>query len=167
MHALRGCGGLYIVRPSHSATARMAKSVDAGDLKSLASNGVPVRVRLRAPCFMRVSGLGLGATLFRNSFGRRDFLTPSLPYVLLGHDDGCVPELIPYLSVSVSARRSLNWKSAFGIFFAGGLEGSSIQRDSLELYRQVAIAQQLHCLVAYFHSRLSQTLGRSGPRPSR
>src|SRR5690606_18947877 len=27
----------------------MARSVDAGDLKSLASNGVPVRVRLRAP----------------------------------------------------------------------------------------------------------------------
>lgn len=47
--ALRGRRGLYIVRPSHSATARMAKSVDAGDLKSLASNGVPVRVRLRAP----------------------------------------------------------------------------------------------------------------------
>jgi hypothetical protein len=27
----------------------MAKSVDAGDLKSLARKGVPVRVRLRAP----------------------------------------------------------------------------------------------------------------------
>ena len=49
LHALRGRGGLYIVRPSHSATARMAKSVDAGDLKSLARKGVPVRVRLRAP----------------------------------------------------------------------------------------------------------------------
>ncbi len=30
--------------------ARMAKSVDAGDLKSPGSNTVPVQVRLRAPC---------------------------------------------------------------------------------------------------------------------
>lgn len=36
------------------ATARMAKSVDAGDLKSLGRKAVPVRVRLRAPV---ISGL--------------------------------------------------------------------------------------------------------------
>ena len=33
----------------HSATARMAKLVDAWDLKSPARKGVPVRFRLRAP----------------------------------------------------------------------------------------------------------------------
>lgn len=33
--------------------ARMVKLVDTADLKSAASNGVPVRFRLRAPVFMR------------------------------------------------------------------------------------------------------------------
>ena len=35
--------------------ARMVKLVDTGDLKSPASNGVPVRFRLRAPLFIRLS----------------------------------------------------------------------------------------------------------------
>ena len=51
---------LYIFRPRrsriHRATARMAKSVDAGDLKSLARKGMPVRVRLRAPYSSELAG---------------------------------------------------------------------------------------------------------------
>ena len=39
--------------PLHSATARMAKLVDAWDLKSPARKGVPVRFRVRAPSISR------------------------------------------------------------------------------------------------------------------
>lgn len=37
-----------------SGVARMVKLVDTADLKSAASNGVPVRFRLRAPVPMRI-----------------------------------------------------------------------------------------------------------------
>ena len=40
-------------KQQHSATARMAKLVDAWDLKSPARKGVPVRFRLRAPPISR------------------------------------------------------------------------------------------------------------------
>lgn len=44
---------LALFRPLHRATARMAKLVDAWDLKSPARKGVPVRFRLRAPYISR------------------------------------------------------------------------------------------------------------------
>lgn len=44
-----------VFRPLYRATARMAKLVDAWDLKSPARKGVPVRFRLRAPS--KIKGL--------------------------------------------------------------------------------------------------------------
>ena len=49
LSALRACRW----KQQHSATARMAKLVDAWDLKSPARKGVPVRFRLRAPSISR------------------------------------------------------------------------------------------------------------------
>jgi hypothetical protein len=46
--------GMYIF-PALGATARMAKLVDARDLKSLVRKDVPVRPRLRAP--FKIKGL--------------------------------------------------------------------------------------------------------------
>ena len=48
----------------HRATARMAKLVDAWDLKSPARKGVPVRFRLRAPYISRVCERKLSKPLF-------------------------------------------------------------------------------------------------------
>lgn len=53
LQALDGLMPITAPVPRDRATARMAKLVDAWDLKSPARKGVPVRFRLRAPSISR------------------------------------------------------------------------------------------------------------------
>ena len=108
------------VAMANRATARMAKLVDAWDLKSPARKGVPVRFRLRAPS--KIKGLRAKANANPCSFlvrnfdagpqllgGRYLFAYP-VPNVLFGHYHRRMPELISRLK---------NITRGFGLVGAG------------------------------------------------
>ncbi len=112
----RRAGGLKIPRCTlHRATARMAKLVDAWDLKSPVRKDVPVRPRLRAPNKSRACQTVQSAgpfCFFRNSkiisairsLRRRNLRAAPPADELLGHGNGRVPKLASRLSNAAGRR---------------------------------------------------------------